>query len=68
MAPTNLLGDFSSALKDEFVFDDDDRRLSDDLLTFDDEVASQPGVDIFISSEDFMQMSDQNQLRRQNIK
>ena len=60
-----MLEDFSSGLKDEFVFEDDRRRLQEDLLLeFENEVATQPGVDFFASSEDFLQMSDGNQLRR----
>ena len=47
------------------MFDDDRRRLQDDLLLeFENEIATQPGVDFFASSEDFLEMSDDDKLRR----
>lgn len=62
VAPAELFDEFSSKLKDEFNFDDNDRRnlqliVSDDddeFPIFIDEIVTQPGVDIFISSEDFL--------------
>ena len=61
VAPAELFDEFSSKLKDEFNFDDNDRRMlqlivsdDDELPIFIDEIATQPGVDIFISSEDFL--------------